>query len=160
MPATSRTRGRVVEPHKWDTHEVMSARAWPANLDRRRPRGLAGFDLGAALGIDAIADAVAAPVPLEVSLRLAAQQLGVKFVSLRHYGRYEARLVFKTTGRYEVARVIADSTIEWPQVELEDWLYEQLILGVLAKTGESGDVALECVGQVEREAHLLTTSGR
>jgi outer membrane lipoprotein SlyB len=68
---------------------------------------------------------------LDQSLRLALAKLGVVFVSLRQYGRYEARLVFEVMSSFKVAQAKADPTRSWEAEELDDWLYRKLIVAVV-----------------------------
>lgn len=68
---------------------------------------------------------------LDQSLRLALPKLGVTFVSLRQYGRYEARLVFETkTDGFKLAQANADPSRTWAENELDDWLYVKLVAAV------------------------------
>jgi hypothetical protein len=76
---------------------------------------------------------VSRPLSLEQSLRIALGKLGASFVSLRYYGRYEARLVFEISNGFKVAVANADPNRVWVREDLDDWLYVALISAALSK---------------------------
>lgn len=138
---------------------------WPVGIERRRPRvaqnpalgALVGggvgafigslFDtrtrtdntvLGAAAGgiLGAVGTAaISRPMSLEQALQIALAKIGASFVSLRYYGRHEARLVYESNSRFEVAIARADTSRSWAADDLDDWLYTSLIGEVVKKLG-------------------------
>lgn len=86
---------------------------------------------GAMLGM--LAGAGVKPVSLERALQIALKAIGVDFVSLRRHGRYRAQVVFQTSKGFKVVEVTADPSLEWDSDDLDDWLYVQLVMGVLHK---------------------------
>lgn len=101
--------------------------------DRTRAEGaVIGAAAGGILGAVGTA-AMSRPMSLDHALRTALAKLGASFVSLRYYGRHEARLVFESNGGFDVATAQADASRTWTTDDLDDWLYGVLINEVVKK---------------------------